>query len=86
MVLKVIAGLLVALAVAVTGAALVHNGHCPFSHSCCDTGAAPTSDAEPSCCSQMQESGSTTPDCCASETATKKAACCEESKVAGEDK
>jgi hypothetical protein len=91
MLLKVIAGLLVAVAVALTGMALVHNGHCPFSHGCCDTGAAPAPDeAAASCCTPASDccstTGTITLDCCTGETAAKKADCCEESKVAGEDK
>lgn len=42
MLLKGLAGLLVAVAVVLTGAALTgYHGHCPFSSGCCDRAAPP---------------------------------------------
>jgi hypothetical protein len=93
MLLKVFAGVLVAVAVVITGAALMgYNGHCPFSHGCCDAAAAPpvseTAPA-PSCCSTESDcctspTAAATTDSCPLKAAEKKAECCEEAKVAGE--
>jgi hypothetical protein len=73
MLLKVFAGVLVAVAVVFAGMALTGHGHCPFSSGCCGTAPEQTV-SETSCCTSDA-------DCC-----TKKAGCCEEEKVAGEDK
>jgi hypothetical protein len=83
MLLKVIAGLLVAVAVVLTGAALT--GHCPFSSHCCGT-ATDQPVSETDCCTPTSDCCTTSSDCCTAETAVKKIDCCEATKVAGEDK
>jgi hypothetical protein len=94
MLLKVLAGVLVAVAVVLTGAALTgYHGHCPFSSGCCDRAETPAvsdtvSTPTPSCCAESESDCCTTSeantDSCPLKASGTKAGCCEEAKVAGE--